>query len=309
MQKRRKVSKAAVIAALAAVMSLSIAACGSDDDDGAGCRGAVEIRRSVRVGGGIWAPVSPHASLIAAFQRRSPKGRGPRMPRLARHRSRLPRASRKFRQWSCAGLPCCREAPHDRHRPGLHRIAAGPKAQGPLSGRADRRHRGASGDPAVHQRGRPHLRPGRGAPRDRDGALPADRPAGEPLPARGHQRRGRGGAEQDAAPARPGHRHLLPALRRDGRLQRAVLGDLRLRRGHRHAVPPAAQGLPGALPAREPGRRRGDDRSRRATAASRRPSRTTRTCSRTSSAASPTASSSAGRRRTRPAASTATGSW
>ena len=36
MQKRRKVSKAAVIAALAAVMSLSIAACGSDDDDGGG---------------------------------------------------------------------------------------------------------------------------------------------------------------------------------------------------------------------------------------------------------------------------------
>ena len=36
MQKSRKVSKAAVIAALAAVMSLSIAACGSDDDDGGG---------------------------------------------------------------------------------------------------------------------------------------------------------------------------------------------------------------------------------------------------------------------------------
>jgi D-xylose transport system substrate-binding protein len=36
MQKRRKVSTAALIAALAAVMSLSIAACGSDDDDGGG---------------------------------------------------------------------------------------------------------------------------------------------------------------------------------------------------------------------------------------------------------------------------------
>jgi D-xylose transport system substrate-binding protein len=36
MQKRRKVSTAVVIAAFAAVMSLSIAACGGDDDDGGG---------------------------------------------------------------------------------------------------------------------------------------------------------------------------------------------------------------------------------------------------------------------------------
>ena len=38
-----------------------------------------------------------------------------------------------------------------------------------------------------------------------------------------------GHAEQDAAPARPAHGHLLPALRRHGRVQRAVLGDLRHR--------------------------------------------------------------------------------
>ncbi|HYN52247.1 MAG TPA: sugar ABC transporter substrate-binding protein [Thermoleophilaceae bacterium] len=42
MQKRRKVSTAALIAALAAVMSLSIAACGSDDDDGGGGGGGDE---------------------------------------------------------------------------------------------------------------------------------------------------------------------------------------------------------------------------------------------------------------------------
>jgi len=42
MQKHRKWSKAAVIAALAAVMSLSIAACGSDDDEGGGGGGGDE---------------------------------------------------------------------------------------------------------------------------------------------------------------------------------------------------------------------------------------------------------------------------
>ena len=41
----------------------------------------------------------------------------------------------------------------------------------------------------------------------------------EPLPARHRERRGRGDAEHDAAPPRPAHRHLLPALRRHGRHQ------------------------------------------------------------------------------------------
>ena len=47
-----------------------------------------------------------------------------------------------------------------------------------------------------------------------------------------------GDAEQDAAPARPAHRHLLPALRGHGCAQLAALGDLRDGREVRHGVPP-----------------------------------------------------------------------
>ncbi len=76
--------------------------------------------------------------------------------------------------------------------------------------------------------------------------------------------RGSRDAEQDAAAARPAHRHLLPALRRHGCAERAALRHFRDRRQACHALSPALPGIPDAGPAAEPrDRRRHDRRERR----------------------------------------------
>ena len=139
-------------------------------------------------------------------------------------------------------------------------------------------------------------------------ALIVDRGARQPLPAHRRSPRRPGDAEQDAAPARAAHRHLLPALRRHGRAQLAALGHLRDRREARHRLPRSASptSSPMAQRAQLRHRRRDDRREGRPQQGAARAGRSRPVRARHRAHAT-RASSSAAPRRTRPAASTRTG--
>ena len=162
--------------------------------------------------------------------------------------------------------------------------------------------------PPQHQLHRHDLR-ARGAAGVRGphaGHEPPHRQEGQPLHPHPPVHRGPLQEGQDAAPAGPEDRLLLPALRGHGRHQRAVLGHLRDRPGQGHGLPRALQEVRAVPAGQRPRRRRRHDRPQGRPLRCRRTSSPTPTCTCTSSRGATTASSSAAPRRTRRAPATRT---